>query len=139
MRCFFVLALTVTVFCVFFFFLMIRPPPRSTRTDPLFPSTTLFRSVAGAEIVESERDALIFEACDDRAHQRQILEQRAFGDLDLELRGGEARFDEQLGQLLAEPGILELLRRDIDREHDRRIPSLGDLQDRKSKRLNSST
>src|SRR3546814_6533530 len=30
------------------FFLMIRPPPRSTRTDTLFPYTTLFRSpVAG--------------------------------------------------------------------------------------------
>src|SRR3546814_17783056 len=26
------------------FFLMIRRPPRSTRTDTLFPSTTLFRS-----------------------------------------------------------------------------------------------
>src|SRR3546814_5926473 len=31
-------------FCVFFFFLMIRRPPRSTRTDTLFPYTTLFRS-----------------------------------------------------------------------------------------------
>src|SRR6056297_3966764 len=31
--------------CVsFFFFLMIRRPPRSTRTDTLFPYTTLFRS-----------------------------------------------------------------------------------------------
>src|SRR3546814_7107992 len=30
------------VFCVFF--LMIRRPPRSTRTDTLFPYTTLFRS-----------------------------------------------------------------------------------------------
>src|SRR3546814_14090957 len=29
--------------CVFFF-LMIRRPPRSTRTDTLFPYTTLFRS-----------------------------------------------------------------------------------------------
>src|SRR3546814_11373096 len=28
----------------FIFFLMIRPPPRSTRTDTLFPYTTLFRS-----------------------------------------------------------------------------------------------
>src|SRR3546814_555910 len=27
---------------------MIRRPPRSTRTDPLFPYTTLFRSVLGA-------------------------------------------------------------------------------------------
>src|SRR3546814_1849290 len=26
------------------FFVMIRPPPRSTRTDTLFPYTTLFRS-----------------------------------------------------------------------------------------------
>src|SRR3546814_6705139 len=34
-------------FCCFvfrFFFLMIRRPPRSTRTDTLFPYTTLFRS-----------------------------------------------------------------------------------------------
>src|SRR3546814_12676780 len=31
--------------CNRFFFLSIRPPPRSTRTDTLFPYTTLFRSV----------------------------------------------------------------------------------------------
>src|SRR3546814_6251735 len=30
-----------------FFFLMIRRPPRSTRTDTLFPYTTLFRSAEG--------------------------------------------------------------------------------------------
>src|SRR3546814_13279011 len=30
----------------FFFFLMIRRPPRSTRIDTLFPYTTLFRSGA---------------------------------------------------------------------------------------------
>src|SRR3546814_12592987 len=29
---------------LFLFFLMIRRPPRSTRTDTLFPYTTLFRS-----------------------------------------------------------------------------------------------
>src|SRR3546814_1086766 len=33
---------------LFFFFLMIRRPPRSTRTDTLFPYTTLFRSSAPA-------------------------------------------------------------------------------------------
>src|SRR3546814_18607069 len=32
---------------LFCFFLMIRRPPRSTRTDTLFPYTTLFRSVRG--------------------------------------------------------------------------------------------
>src|SRR3546814_17110445 len=31
---------------ILFFFLMIRRPPRSTRTDTLFPYTTLFRSIA---------------------------------------------------------------------------------------------
>src|SRR3546814_16515606 len=29
----------------YIFFLMIRRPPRSTRTDTLFPYTTLFRSI----------------------------------------------------------------------------------------------
>src|SRR3546814_15839144 len=31
--------------CLLYFFLMIRRPPRSTRTDTLFPYTTLFRSL----------------------------------------------------------------------------------------------
>src|SRR3546814_5679819 len=34
----------IYIFYFFFFFLMIRRPPRSTRTDTLFPYTTLFRS-----------------------------------------------------------------------------------------------
>src|SRR3546814_3686758 len=33
------------IFFVYCFFLMIRRPPRSTRTDTLFPYTTLFRSL----------------------------------------------------------------------------------------------
>src|SRR3546814_14686449 len=40
--------LTTAVFSIVFFFLMIRRPPRSTRTDTLFPYTTLFRSAAVA-------------------------------------------------------------------------------------------
>src|SRR3546814_17741991 len=42
--------MVLSVLCVyvffFFFFLMIRLPPRSTRTDTLFPYTTLFRSIS---------------------------------------------------------------------------------------------
>src|SRR3546814_10553354 len=38
-----IVSLTLSVFV---FFLMIRRPPRSTRTDTLFPYTTLFRSLA---------------------------------------------------------------------------------------------
>src|SRR3546814_10053265 len=35
---------SVLSYYLFIFFLMIRRPPRSTRTDTLFPYTTLFRS-----------------------------------------------------------------------------------------------
>src|SRR3546814_11961123 len=41
----------VCVYCVIFF-LMIRRPPRSTRTDTLFPYTTLFRSRGARHHVE---------------------------------------------------------------------------------------
>src|SRR3546814_5835572 len=46
------------------FYLMIRPPPRSTRTDTLFPYTTLFRSgegvvVTGLELLEEELPLLM--------------------------------------------------------------------------------
>src|SRR3546814_18497756 len=37
-----------------FFFLMIRRPPRSTRTDTLFPYTTLFRSTCALDLLEAE-------------------------------------------------------------------------------------
>src|SRR3546814_19300358 len=36
---------------MFFFFLMIRQPPRSTRTDTRFPYTTRFRSALAADEV----------------------------------------------------------------------------------------
>src|SRR3546814_2391245 len=40
-----------------FFFLMIRRPPRSTRTDTLFPYTTLFRSLARRpDVMEAEQN-----------------------------------------------------------------------------------
>src|SRR3546814_15229351 len=34
---------------------MIRRPPRSTRTDTLFPYTTLFRSTAGAFVITTRK------------------------------------------------------------------------------------
>src|SRR3546814_4678469 len=45
------------MFYVYFVFLMIRRPPRSTRTDTLFPYTTLFRSrLIGRQSLRPERD-----------------------------------------------------------------------------------
>src|SRR3546814_14123210 len=38
----------------YFFFLRIRPPPRSTLTDTLFPYTTLFRSRRIGQFVSAE-------------------------------------------------------------------------------------
>src|SRR3546814_6875909 len=50
---FFCVAAACFVLCCFvFFFLMIRRPPRSTRTDTLFPYTTLFRSGPGAGLAK---------------------------------------------------------------------------------------
>src|SRR3546814_19495762 len=42
---------------IYFFFLMIRRPPRSTRTDTLFPYTTLFRSETATTPRRSPRRA----------------------------------------------------------------------------------
>src|SRR3546814_14577349 len=58
-----------------FFFLMIRRPPRSTRTDTLFPYTTLFRSISVNDLavlgIESFRASL--EASRRRAGYVHIL------------------------------------------------------------------
>src|SRR3546814_11813347 len=43
--CFSNFLLSFDIISFYFFFLMIRRPPRSTRTDTLFPYTTLFRSI----------------------------------------------------------------------------------------------
>src|SRR3546814_14108824 len=53
--CVIMMHLAYTYFC--FFFLMIPRPPRSTRTDTLFPYTTLFRSVE-LKVLNSTRSAL---------------------------------------------------------------------------------
>src|SRR3546814_11065925 len=42
-----------------FFFLMIRRPPRSTRTDTLFPYTTLFRSQIAEFLALHQRHVLL--------------------------------------------------------------------------------
>src|SRR3546814_17157583 len=67
--CIILLCVGSSFFCVcsciccvcLFFFLMIRRPPRSTRTDTLFPYTTLFRSAGqDAPLVVGEAAAAMF-------------------------------------------------------------------------------
>src|SRR3546814_2678107 len=70
---------------------MIRRPPRSTRTDILFPYTTLFRSIIGAQdrhdlahggILQAQRAAqidLLVEVVQAMIFRRQVGRQVALG------------------------------------------------------------
>src|SRR3546814_18491389 len=79
-----------------FFFLMIRRPPRSTRTDTLFPYTTLFRSAG-------QVGCLANPACDQFLVQRVVF-------VDVEIAGVFVlRID---GRERIERGALE--ERDLD-------------------------
>src|SRR3546814_11235787 len=60
-----ILVLFTFVRFVFLFFLMIRRPPRSTRTDTLFPYTTLFRSAGQGDLDQPDR----VDLCLDRRTQ----------------------------------------------------------------------
>src|SRR3546814_1536095 len=57
---------------------MIRRPPRSTRTDTLFPYTTLFRS---AQIVHGEENRIGAEERDPEVKLAQRIVQHSPGDL----------------------------------------------------------
>src|SRR3546814_15742276 len=60
------------------FFLMIRRPPRSTRTDTLFPYTTLFRSRRCADAARSRKAGLPDpDAAVSRRHARHRCGARA--------------------------------------------------------------
>src|SRR3546814_7975190 len=53
---------------------MIRRPPRSTRTDPLFPYTTLFRSEGGIARGDSHRDHPALAVPNNRNPRSAVLE-----------------------------------------------------------------
>src|SRR3546814_20534964 len=98
--------------CVFVFFVMIRRPPRSTRTDTLFPYTTLFRSILLAKLA-----ALGFRQQVENRLRRAAEPHAAFGDDD--------RAIDQDG--MQHHGVDEL-----------GIGEMRIVEDRKSTRLNSS-
>src|SRR3546814_15959342 len=54
-----VIVLMLLIFVLFVFFLMIRRPPISTRTDTLFPYTTLFRSLPALTLADPGMPALL--------------------------------------------------------------------------------
>src|SRR3546814_10515088 len=86
------------MWCFSFFFLMTRRPPRSTRTDTLFPYTTLFRSLQRRQV------AFFLEPClavpstlprQQHVHQRT----RLVGVVDRQLHQPAGRSEEHTSEL----------------------------------------
>src|SRR3546814_19405755 len=74
------------LFCCFLFFLMRRRPPRSTRTDTLFPYPTLFRSSTRPFQLVTGRKWLgtAFGGVKGRTQLPGMVEQAMSGELDLD-------------------------------------------------------
>src|SRR3546814_19922163 len=70
-----------------FFFLMIRRPPRSTRTDTLFPYTTLFRSnrVVPHDELMAEARALALKIADKSPLTLKLLKRTIADGADMAL------------------------------------------------------
>src|SRR3546814_4074713 len=111
---------------------MIRRPPRSTRTDTLFPYTTLFRSPSRLDPLASERASLV--SLRGGKGFGILLRTRRIGFQELGLGNGETRADQRLSEIAAFHGHSRH-RPTIARAVGE--PDLGVGLDRKSKRLNS--
>src|SRR3546814_1990176 len=113
---------------------MIRRPPRSTRTDTLFPYTTLFRSRTRFDLGAAQLDVGVFVNAKTLHHPiYQLIDQKSVD------RGGYFRFDYAAGPVEATLGG-ELRVGDV---HSRRFVNAAGRRgaktlDRKSTRLNSS-
>src|SRR3546814_3460085 len=55
---------------------MIRRPPRSTRTDTLFPYTTLFRSLQRTHLIAGKTAAAVDPSCYDSARAALCMPRR---------------------------------------------------------------
>src|SRR3546814_18183967 len=69
-----------------FFFLMIRRPPRSTRTDTLFPYTTLFRSTFRKEIAREVEQNMLAIPRKQRAMVRKGIKENLAEEIDPDVR-----------------------------------------------------
>src|SRR3546814_4493111 len=111
-----------------FFFLMIRRPPRSTRTDTLFPYTTLFRSPCQRRSQSRQRsEPAGDDPCRERRHRNQPdQETMARGPpilLCLPTAGQESALQHRHAQQ-HEPQRVECDERQGDRKSTRELQSL---------------
>src|SRR3546814_3264455 len=126
---------------------MIRRPPRSTRTDTLFPYTTLFRSV------EDQLHIAVLDSIDDmRAAFGDLVDALDLDPLPREIIGGAAGRDDlpaPVGQLFHradDARLVAVLDRYENAARGRQAVARAELRlrqgegenDRKSTRMNSS-
>src|SRR3546814_8769867 len=90
---------------------MIRRPPRSTRTDTLFPYTTLFRSeqvpdavaqVVHEGIAEPEQDQVTEPGSEEALHRGEGLRTGGGGDQPPRQHQGAGRQPNQIGRATSE-------------------------------------
>src|SRR3546814_1865955 len=111
---------------------MLRRPPRSTRTDTLFPYTTLFRSQFGGRSHEKQGDREM-----DRCRMQLLQYGHDAGFALIRMATGlvmtSARFIVRAGRLASIRSLAHL-------RHGRLVVriAIGGSRDRKSTRLNSS-
>src|SRR3546814_12880181 len=113
-----------------FVFLMIRRPPRSTRTDTLIPYTTLFRSEV---TLPPGADAGQARSAINALQQGLVIDSPA--DDTLRVSFTEAALRQRTNAVMAQS--VEVMRRRID-ETGAREASIQRHGDRKRTRLNSS-
>src|SRR3546814_13668179 len=78
--CYLIPSILIFFFPFVFFFLMIRRPPRSTRTDTLFPYTTLFRSAGSRRQGQVGEAGQLEGGCNVRHRPGQVQGIDAFGE-----------------------------------------------------------
>src|SRR3546814_10061328 len=100
---------------------MIRRPPRSTRTDTLFPYTTLFRS--RPEIVEAQPHAEVEQPLEHRRRAGAFVQKHALGHFEFEPLGGKLALRQRLRDGRHEVRVVELFGGDVDRYSHVRRPS----------------
>src|SRR3546814_1835583 len=111
---------------------MIRRPPRSTRTDTLFPYTTLFRSIRQDDlplIIAIDVGNGVFHARSDKINFPSAPRKRTFDNVRFRLLANDSR------AVTHDSGLAR------PKAHARTfvadLPNLNDALDRKSTRLNS--
>src|SRR3546814_7924656 len=126
---------------IYFFFLMIRRPPRSTRTDTLFPYTTLFRSYHYDMLLDREfqangidilgafsKEAFALAAYSDRA--MAAIDEIKFGldnnDLAIMMGGGSKNPFDRGGLVVARASKIPVEQAQVTLEADLEAKRLND-------------